>query len=255
LQQPAPSPSPSPSPAAQSCPVDTNGNYTINWTYTKPSGGPNPVGFRVQEATRSESVYFDNADEPLVAGANSKWADTGTPPQWSSQINPDTGSLAYFVQDNADQNAPLTMIGSVTLPSGGATLSFYSREETEEGFDFSHVDIATADNNFTSFSTIASFTGNFSGTRFLDLSPYSGKAIRLRFRLTSDLLIPGVGWHVEDIRLSSDDFRTIADTSPAVNSVNITGRTTGTYSYRIAALFDNPNPPRQARRSSVRTAT
>ncbi len=231
-EQPAPAPSPS-------CPVDTNGSYTINWTYTKPSGGPNPVGFRVQEATRSTEVFFDNADEPLVAGANSKWAGSA---QWTSQVNPDTGSPAYFVPDTAEQNESLTMVGTVVLPPGGASLSFYSLEETEADFDFAHVDIATSNDNFLNFSTIASFSGSFSGTRLLDLSPYAGKTIKVRFRMTSDMLVPAVGWYVEDIRISSDDFNTITDTGPATNSLNITGKSNGTYLYRIAALFNNPNP-------------
>ncbi|HYY57879.1 MAG TPA: S8 family serine peptidase, partial [Pyrinomonadaceae bacterium] len=162
-EQPAPSPSPN-------CPVDTNGNYTIHWTYTKPSGGPAPVGFRVQEATQSTEVFFDDADEPLVAGENSKWINATTPPQWTTQVNPDTGSPAYFVPDTSDQNEPLTMKDPIALPAGGASLSFYSLEETEEGFDFAHVDIATSDDNFLNYSTIASFSGSFSGTRLLDLS-------------------------------------------------------------------------------------
>ncbi|HEX8844674.1 MAG TPA: S8 family serine peptidase [Pyrinomonadaceae bacterium] len=231
-EQPAP-------PTPPGCPVDTNGNYQVNWTYT----GPPHVGFRVQEATRSQEIFFDNADEPLVAGENSKWRDALTPPQWTSQASPGTGSLAYFVPDAADQNEPLTMKGTIALPAGGATLSFVTYQDTEQDFDFAHVDVSTdAANNFVSFNTVASFSGFFSGTRFIDLSPYAGQTIKLRFRMTSDLAVPAPGWYVEDIRVNTDDFSTIADTGPAVNSHSITGRPDKTYSYRIAALYTNPNP-------------
>ena len=240
-ETPSPTPTPSPSPSASptptppaGCATDTNGDYTVNWTYTKPSTGPSPVGFRIQEATRSEQLFFDNADELLVAGANSKWSGSA---QWNSNVNPSTGSRAYYVPDAANQNESLTMINAVKLPSGGATLSFDTTQMTEQDFDFAHVELSADGVNYV---TLASFSGSFTGTRFVDISAYAGQSIKVRFRMSSDLVVSEPGWWVENIRINSDDFRTLADVSGATTSLDITGRFNGSYFYRIAGLFTNP---------------
>ena len=223
---------------APDCPVDTNGDYRIRWTYTAPDGGPTPAGFRVQEATRSEERFFDNADELLVAGANSKWAGSA---QWTSQTNPNTGSFAYFVPNTAQQNESLAMTNTVTLQAGGATLSFTTTQNLEDDFDKAFVEVST--DGGSSFIVVASYGNDFVGTRNIDISPFAGQGIRVRFRLLSDLLNgehdpAPLGWWVEDIRISSDDFQTIADLGPSDTSLEITGRANATYFYRIAGLFD-----------------
>ncbi|MBA2430648.1 MAG: S8 family serine peptidase, partial [Chthoniobacterales bacterium] len=220
------------------CPVDTNGSYNVNWTYTPPAaGGASPIGFRIQEATRSQSIYFDDASQPLVGGANSRWTGSA---QWSSAVNPDTGRLAYYIPDTANQNESLTMATPLQIPPGGATLSYLTREDTEEGFDFTRVEIST---DGVSFVTLGSFSGLFSGTRALDISAYAGLSVRIRFRMTSDLVVSAPGWWVQDIRVSSDDFTTIANTDSSANTLAISGRPAGTYNYRVAALFTNPIDP------------
>ena len=226
---------PSPTPAESDCSTfDTDGNYTVRWTYTKPTDGPDPVGFRVQEGTRSEELFFDNANEALVAGDNSKW--TGTD-QWNSSVNPETGSVAYYVPDAANQNETLTLINPITLPSGGASLSFDTTQDTEQDFDFVHVELSVDGINYV---TLASFSGFFAGTRSLDISPYAGQSVKLRFRMSSDLIVSAPGWWVENIRVTSDNFRRIADVGPGATSLGISGNFDGTYFYRIAGLFENP---------------
>ena len=244
-----PSPAPSPTP----CAGDSNGDYTIKWTYP---ATPEKLRFRVQEATTSEPIFFDNADEPLVptpSGAsvfheNSKWRDAGiagtpqTPPQWTTAVNPDTNSLAYFIPDGAGQNHSLTMKNSLALPPTGITLSFTTRGSLDNNFDFGFVEVTTDNLNFI---PVLSLTGTFTGTREIDLSAFSGQAIRLRFRLVSPQgasAAAGSGWFVENIRLSADNFSTIAEPAETATSLDITGRTAGTYLYRIAALYANPSP-------------
>ncbi|HSH39645.1 MAG TPA: Calx-beta domain-containing protein [Chthoniobacterales bacterium] len=228
LDQPSPAPSPS------GCAADSNGNYTVKFTYTPPRDGPNPVGFRIQEATRTAELFFDNANQALVAGANSRWSGS---PQWTSNVNPATGSVAYYIPDTAEQNESLTMIGTVDVPPGGATLSFDTTQDTEQDFDFANVDVS---GDGTNFSTVASFSGFFQGTRTIDISGFAGRKIKVRFRLTSDLVVSAPGWFVENIRVSSDDFRAVGQTGPAATSLDITGRFDGTYFYRVAGLFTNP---------------
>ena len=220
--------------------MDTNGSYTVRWTYTAPTGGPAPTGFRVQEATRTTGVFFDNADEVLVASANSKWSGGS---DWSTQINPNSGSAAYYVPDTANQNVSLTMVSNVVVPAGGATLSFLTSQDFEDGFDLGYVELST--DGGTTFTTIGSYMNNFVGTRVIDISPYAGQAIKIRFRAVSDLLngppdAAPTGWYIEDIRITSDNFHTIAQPVSSATSLLVQGRPNGNYLYRVAGLFATP---------------
>jgi hypothetical protein len=58
--------------------------------------------------------------------------------------------------------------------------------------------------------------------------------------MTSDLVVSAPGWWIENIRISSDDFTAVGETGPGTNTFAITGRAPGTYTYRVAALFNNP---------------
>jgi len=225
------------------CASDMNSSYAMRWSYTAPAGGPLPVSFRCQEATRSSSVFFDNANEVLVASANSKWSGGA---DWSTQINPDSGSAAYYVPDTANQNVSLTMINSVVVPPGGATLSFLTSQDFEDGFDLGFVELST--DNGATFTTIATYVNNFVGTRVVDISPYAGQAVKIRFREVSDLLNGDqdpapIGWYIEDIRITSDDFQTIATMGPGATSHPVQYRPNGNYLYRVAGLFATPLGP------------
>ena len=222
------------------CATDTNSSFTVRWSYTAPAGGPAPVGFRVQEATRSTNVFFDDAEEPLVANANSKWSGGN---DWSSAVNTNSGSLAYYVPDTANQNTSLTMINSVLVPAGGATLSFLTTQDFEDGFDSGYVELST--DGGATFTTIGSYMDNYIGTRVIDISPYAGQSIKIRFREVSDLAngppdATPIGWYIENIRITSDNFHTIASPGPSATSLPIQGRPNGNYLYRIAGLFSTP---------------
>jgi hypothetical protein len=233
------------------CPMDTNGNYTVRYTYA----GPQLLRFRVQEATFTSSFFFDNADMPLMPNAvgttvvneNAIWRDAGIPgtpqmpPEWVSEVNPDTGSLAYFIPNAQSQNHSLTMKNTITLPPTGVTLSFTSRESITTNTNFGFVEVSTDNVNYL---PVLRVTGTFSGTREVDLSGFRGQTVRLRFRYQSvqGSASGAQGWFVENIRISSDDFTTVAEPAVAETSLPITGRPNGTYLYRVAALYANTNP-------------
>lgn len=225
------------SPAADpACGTDTDGSYTLNFRYTVPSGGATPLGFRVQEATTIRQLFFDNADEVLVGGSNSRWTGTSG---WSSQANPETGSIAYFVPDTANQNETLVLTNPVALPAGSSTLTFDTSQDTEEGFDFAHVEISI--NNGASYGRIGSFSGAYAGSRQFDMTGFAGNPVKILFRLTSDLVAPAPGWYVENIRLAADDFRTLKDEAAGAVSHAISGRLEGSRYYRVAGLFSTPS--------------
>jgi hypothetical protein len=145
------------------------------------------------------------------------------------------------VPDTANQNESLTMVApGVGIPPGsGASLSFLTNQSTEAGFDFIHVEVSN--DGGATFNTLGSFSGAFVGTRELDLSPYAGSTVRIRFRMVSDLVVPDVGTYIEDIRISTNNYATLADVGPTPTTYAITGRLTGTYIYRIAGIFSSPD--------------
>ncbi|PWU13710.1 MAG: hypothetical protein C5B50_18780 [Verrucomicrobia bacterium] len=228
---------------AGGCALDTNSDYTIVWTYTVPNGGPLPVGFRVQEASYSTNIFFDDASTPLVGGANANWSGDQF---WSSQVDPNTMHMAYWVPDTENsQDDSLVMVNNLPVPPGGATLSFFTSQDLEETFDYGYVEVST--NGGASFITVASYTYDFIGTRIVDLTPFAGKSIKIRFHFTNDLTNGTqdpyeTGWYIENIAITSDNFHTIAEPGPAATSLAVSGRTNGTYIYRVAGLFPaNPS--------------
>ena len=239
------------SPATPTCATDTNGSYTINWSYA----GPAAQSFRVQEGSFSSSIYFDNADEPLtpavvgttVVNQNSKWRDVGiggtppTPPEWVSDVNPDTGSVAYHIPNGQGQNHSLTMRNPIKLPEGGLTLTFTTRQSITTNSNFGFVEISKDDG--VTWFRLARFTGSFSGTREFDLSGFAGETVRVRFRLQTATGTASTfqGWWVENINIASDDFSTIGETPATQTTFDVT-RFNGTYLYRITALYANPDP-------------
>ncbi|MBA3769437.1 MAG: hypothetical protein H0X08_02875, partial [Blastocatellia bacterium] len=147
-------------------------------------------------------------------------------------------SPAYFVPDTANQNESLTQTTPVMLTGTGASLSFVTNQSTEEGFDFIHVEVSN--NGGVSYTTLASYSGVFVGTRELDLGPYAGTSVKVRFRMVSDLVVPDAGTYIEDIRISTNNYTTLADVPPTPTTYAVPLRLIGTYIYRIGGIFSSP---------------
>jgi subtilisin family serine protease len=221
-------------PNAAGCAVDPDNSFGLGWTYTPPGGGAlDPSGYRLQRGTFEAVVFDDDASEPLVAGANSLW--TGSP-QWTSSANPDTGSESYFVPDTSDQNEALLLDDAIPLPGDalGATLSLVTRVDTEAGFDFANVQASGGG----TFSTLARLSGVQAGTLNFDLTPFVGQDLRLRMLMTSDQLIPGVGWWVDGVSVSTNDFANFATLPALPTSSAQTVAGPGTFRFRLAGTYD-----------------
>lgn len=220
------------------CGTDTNGAFTLNFAYTPLAvDDPLPDNFLVQEATQFNVVFEDNADEALSSGENTLWkvggGSTTGADGWTSQVNPDSGSLAYYVPDTLEQNWTLEMKQPVTLAAGGGTLSFDTTQATEDGFDYGSVEISTDD--FATYQTVSSESGVFIGTRQVDLSDYSGQSIKVRFRMNSDGNTGLTGWYVENIRIETNNFATVATLGPGATTHAFSGVAGGQRYYRIGA--------------------
>lgn len=235
---------------------DRDARFTLNWQ--RPAGAVGPD--LVQESTSCGPVFTDDAQETLVAGANSKWAGSE---QWTSQPNPNGGSTAYYIADGALQDESLTMKGAVAIPAGaGAALTFTTRQGFEDTYDFGKVEVST--DNGASFVEVASYTGPegltpadvFEGTRTIDLSRFAGQAVKVRFRVTSDLFNVGApaGWYVDNISITASNFQTVAS-GLAGTSYTFTGKADGNYCYRVGTTYDVAGVPAASPLSNVVNVT
>lgn len=229
---------------------DLDGRYKLSWTYPAPPV-EQPCGYSIEESNPTVSIFSDDGEEQLTAGANSRWTSNG---DWVSTLHPGTMTNGYTVVYGVEQNSPLTMVNPVLIPAGrSARLTFRSYEDIEEDFDFAFVEVSA---NGGAFETLATYDGTFSGKREIDLSAYSGQSIIVRFRLTSDIitLTGQLGWFIDDVNIETSNWTRIATTS--ATSFDVTGRGNGTYLYRVNGLFgDCSTTPSSGPISEVRQIT
>ena len=215
--------------------IDRDGRYTLNWTYP-PNQPAVPCGYRVEETrpAAAGTLWYDDAEETLV-DSNSRW----TAADWTSRPHAGTLSMGYGAAYIDNDVATLTMNADVSLPRALVTLTFDAFQDTEPDFDYAYVDVST--DHGAGWTQVARYTGNFTGQRSIDLSPFAGQDVRLRFRLVSDdnLSAPAYqGWSVDNIRIQAgaafDTLATVTGTTYAIS-----GKSDGTYAYRVTALFGN----------------
>ena len=154
-----------------------------------------------------------------MEGGSENWETDDAPPTWIYEpISPNahSGLAAWFAHDFAtDANQHLTLTDPIHLPSaatgrtGTPGLLFWHDYETEASFDGGFVEISVNGGSWQDLGrhmTENGYNGGFfngsSGgylrTR-VDLTDYAGNDVRVRFRMFSDLLVPGVGWYVDDV--------------------------------------------------------
>jgi subtilisin family serine protease len=211
--------------------IDKDGSYLLSWDYPAPPAEP-ACGFSIEEATAFGTPFSDDAEEPLLLGSNSTWSGS---PDWNSAAHPGTLSQGYNVLYTDGINASLAMVAPVEIPAGtNATLSFDSFENIEAGFDYGYVEVSADEGPYT---VLAAYSGLFTGVRTVDLSSFAGQAIKVRFRFQADeLVFFGVGWAIDNIQIDADNFTEIGVAGGSASDYEVTGRSSGTYSYRITAL-------------------
>jgi subtilisin family serine protease len=235
--------------------VDRDGSYTLSWTY--PADDLRPCGYRVEEApfSAAQVIFSDDAEQLLLAGSNAKWSGAA---QWNSMLHPNTSTLAYSPLYTDNLNVSLTTVQTISLPAGARVIGMFdSFEDFEPDFDYGFVEVS-ADGGAT-FASLVRFTGAFSGVRSVDLSPFAGSAIRLRFRFFSDGGVSAPeyrGWIIDNVRLlASAGFTTIATVGTDVAHYNVTDKADGTYFHRVSSLFGDCAAPSRVVPSNVEQIT
>jgi bacillolysin len=235
---------------------DSNGSYTLNWTRPATATGPDVL----QESTVCGPLLTENAENGL-----GQWtvAGQGTPaqlqPTWTAapaNAKPGYDSATFWAhgtEETLSSSTTLTFNNPITIPpSGTTTLSFsewYFNEDDERGT----VEVSTDNGiNWTAIYTNARPMGDlpdagadaFANEGFtqqvLNLTPYSGQTIRLRFKYFiggSDFtFFVQYGWYIDNISIVSDAFADL--TNADVTSFLVSGRSNGTRCYRARTSYD-----------------
>ena len=234
---------------------DTNGTYTLNWI--RPAGAVTGPDLLQESTTSCAPLLFDDAEN-----GTGQWtaANSGpVAPIWqTSPAKPQHSSTAFWAnpvseQETQDTSATLTFNNPIAIPlSGTTTLSFlewYFNEDDDRGF----VDVSTNDGTtWTTVYTNARYQGllpDEGATSFandpltrtqINLTPYAGQTIRLRFRFalgaTNAAFWTQYGWYVDDISVTSDNWTDVATVNGTSHTV--TGQADGSRCYRVRTTYD-----------------
>jgi hypothetical protein len=109
-----------------------------------------------------------------------------------------------------NRNMSMAIVRGVDLTEAlGAELSYWTRYEIEENFDFFYVEVS--DDGGDTWLELASFTGNQYSWRqdILNLGDYAGlDNIKIRFRFTSDGAVEEDGVYIDDVNLIGTEIDT-----------------------------------------------
>ncbi|MDX2286947.1 MAG: T9SS-dependent M36 family metallopeptidase [Bacteroidia bacterium] len=176
-------------------------------------------------ASFSTFLFEDSFEDPL-SGPYVAEMLTGTDGWVRDTGNARSGQVAYFIP-NAPALNDHTLLLPVQLPDTNTVFSFWHSFDTEGGWDGGLVEVFPTsslgawtdlgplmlENGYNSgvgFNNPAgerdAFSGNSNGyikTR-IDLSPYAGEQIFLRFRFVSDDNTNETGWYIDDIAFGAE---------------------------------------------------
>lgn len=154
--------------------------------------------------------------------------------------NPYSGSQAWYAADPAATSLYSLTLDSAIATTIGSTLSIWHHYATDEGWDGGVVEGSTNggstwfdigayatrhgyDDPLTGgpLSGRNSFTGNSGGyvETLIDLSSFSGQNLLIRFRMSTDSMIGGSGWWIDDVTLSQGEWLTIGSSAAGATSL------------------------------------
>ncbi|RMG76421.1 MAG: DUF11 domain-containing protein [Bacteroidetes bacterium] len=208
----------------------SNGGFVSANTITFPTLSVNPgqtvtltFDVTVNTPTATTLLFDDNMEN----GQN-KWNATPGADMWAlTNSDANSGSFSWFAADpdNASDQT-LTLANSLSLPAN-AELLFTHKYDTEAGFDGGVVEISNdggttwydlgsnmTQNGYSDFIPLANnplingfaFGGASNGfiTTTTDLNLFKNQNVLIRFRFSSDVATPKVGWWIDDVIIGQD---------------------------------------------------
>jgi len=176
------------------------------------------------------------------------------PAQIEQPVVPAQGNSMWYSGKTNWRDAKLTLAAPLDLSAvTSPTLTFKTFYDTEEGWDFGFVQASTdggatwaslpgttttsqTDPSCYFIAELPGYSG-FSGTwldEVVDLSAYAGQStVLLRFRYETDPATLGMGWYLDDIKVSVGDQVVFADDAETANSKFIVEDWTRTDGYAV----------------------
>lgn len=237
---------------------------TINWDNEsaylvdpaiQPNEGAPPNGgdfVRFRKGNGNNFLAADKIDSIEFQGVKQLPA---LPMEWTVEQNPPGHDGNPALYSGKGDNLNRAMARQVAVPQNGATLTFDTRYNVEEGYDYGYVEVST-DNGETwtkleNDDTVSEsgFNGNSgcdAGTQgtcepkwistSFDLSQYAGQNVYIAFRYESDSGVALDGWWVDNVKVGdtviSDGSSTDGWMSPTqVNPIEANGYTVQLIAY------------------------
>lgn len=232
-------------------------NAKINWdntqAYDSPGAPPNGSDYvRLRDgngnylsARQLRSISFNGSStlEPTPV----EWEESATPPDATTDTttcgNIGNGSGPAALWSGCGENLDRSIVRQVTVPAGGASLTFDALWDTEAGWDYGFVQVSddggktwtslstadtTTDHDPGAISAVTSqlpgFTGD-SGTwksESADLSAYAGKDVLIGFRYITDPGVNEAGFWVRNIAVGGTSIPSTLDGWQTISQVNPT---------------------------------
>lgn len=252
---------------------DTQYYYVVRSEQQTGATGPGPCAGVMDENTvrhagsaQPESILFQDPFEgdglSAMWQANGGW-NLSTLDALRGSASAHSGSLAY-------QDDTMTLGRSFRVPPGGSTrMTFWSIVDSEVNFDVGRVEVSVAP-TFDAWSAVTPvptspvtgdnrFTGVATAWRqyTVDLAPWAGNDVKIRFNWHSDWNITGLGWFLDDIKVINTQvtFAGVESVRPdaSCNSLELTWSPavlpcTGTVHYNIYRSPTAPFTPSGANR-------
>ncbi len=205
--------------------TDDDGNYTVSWQVV--AGDTLPDRFELQEMTGPQ-LSTDGAEN----GTDNWVMDNFT--RTSSQHY--SGSYSFYSGQGDSYHATMTSAMPIDV-TGPMNLTFHIKYNTETNYDYGYVEVST---DGQTYDILDSFNGS-SGwiSKSYSLNSYIGQSVYVRFRYETDGSVTDPGFWVDDIYpvQTFDNITTLSDNITS-HSYDVTGRTPGTYYYRVKGHND-----------------
>jgi hypothetical protein len=230
---------------------------TLDWSPASDAGDQPPIRYEVQQAHVLVSHVQDGADNGTsnwtltTSGVGAvNWTASPTPqkPNWDRQPT-------FFADGNEgilDASSYMTYNQPLDVPpEGTTTLSFFDWH-INEGDD--QVAVEVSEDGGTTWVPVyqtgrsalapdaaAAFESEGMFPHAIDLGPFKGKTIELRFRYSlgaeNRAGSTPFGWYVDDILLETQNWSTMSEVRASKTRINRRVQKIGTHYFRVRAVY------------------
>ena len=223
--------------------------------WTRPAGAVGPD--TLQEATNFATLLEDDAEGGLAKWVATTQGSSASVAWRASMVKKHGGSNAFYANipdeqtSSTDPAVLLTLKDPIQIPPGSeTTLTYWDFFGGE--LDDSVATEITVDNGTTwkvlketvrplfADEAVTAQASEALSRQVISLNDYSGKTVKLRFRLQSGgsdyTFYQPLGWSIDDIKVETSNFRDYVVKTPE-KAANIKGHGSGTYYYRVKTAY------------------